>query len=259
MADGRRPLTDRVTWAPTIDIGASGSLEGTIDIEGGPFDPEQPGLATIGGSVEIDTEVCAYYPVAGTIVFEVDGVEHSVTFGPQCDGSFDYDGPGGDLSQFHNVTIRVFSLAIQLRFSDPDECGDGTTSRTSTFIWNFVDGSFVGRTYYDWFQLSYPEYEETNEVTLTVGAGSDRLDFTASVIAVTSTDPDAVITRTTTITGTDVPTLFTGSGFETLIPGPGICDYLTVDVEQSTTAGPCVWVLDTVQCRDASGLVVQVY
>ncbi len=257
--NGQSPLTDRVTWTADLDVDPSGALHGDLQVEGAPFDPGDPGVATISGSVEIDTDACPYYPVGGVLEFEVDGRLHVITFGPECDGSFDYEGPGGDLSQYHDVTIRVLSLAIQLRFSDPDECGDNTYNSTSTFIWNHVDGSFEGRTYHDVTELIYPEFQETNEITVTVSPGSDSLTFTASTTTVNSQDPDAIVTKTTTLTGTDVPTLFTGFGYETLIPGAGICSYLTVEVEQSTTASPCVWVLDTVECRDTSGIVVTIH
>ena len=257
--NGQSPLTDRVTWTADLGVDQGGALHGDLHVEGAPFDPGEPGVATIEGLVEIDTDLCPYYPVGGTIEFEVDDQLHVVTFGPQCDGSFGYDGPGGDLSEYHSVTLRVLSLAIQLRFSDPDECGDNTYNSTSTFIWNHVDGSFEGRTYHDVTELIYPEFQETNEITVTVSPGSESLAFTASTTTVNSLDPDAVVTKTTTITGTDVPTLFTGFGYETWLPGAGICSYLTVEVEQSTTASPCVWVLDTVECRDTSGIVVTIY
>ncbi len=256
--DGHRPLTDRVSWSPEIDVGPGGVLAGPLHVDGEPFDPEVPGLATFSGSVEIDTAVCPYYPVGGSIEFEVDGQQHVVTFDPQCDGSFEYDGPGGDLSQFHIVTLRVLNLRIQLRFTDPDECGDNTFSYTTSFIWNAVNGSFEGRTYHDSWQVSDPPVHETQEVTLTVSPGSDRLSFTARETVVDSRDSEAVRTRTTTVSGQDVPTLFNGYSYETRIPGVGVCSYLTVEVEETNTATSCVKVLDTVGCGEWSGIFVEI-
>jgi len=116
-----------------------------------------------------------------------------------------------------------------------------------------------GRTYHDLWQLNYPPIERTDEITVTLSPGSDRLSFTARRTIIDSQEPDAVRTRTTTISADDVPTLFTGFGYETMIPGAGICSYLAVDVEETNTATSCVKVLDVVECREASGIVVTIH
>jgi hypothetical protein len=257
--DGHRPLTDQITWTADLDVGPSGAVAGDLEIEGTPFDPTEPGLATITGAVEIDTDVCPFYPLAGSIEFEIDDLMHLVTFGPQCDGSFGYEGPGGDLSQYHLVTIRVLNLSLELRFTDPDACGDQTFRSLSTFVWNHSDGSFSGMTYHDSFSISYPPIEETNEITVTLSSGLDRVGFTARTTVVDSQDPDSVRTRTTTITAQDLPILFTGFGFETRIPGPGICDSISVQIEETYSSSSCVKQLSNLACRESSGIVVTIY
>lgn len=259
QSDGQRSITDRLTWSSGIGVDPGGALEGDLQVEGTPFDPEEPGVATIEGSLEIDTDTCPYYPVGGSIEFEVDDQLHVVTFGPECDGSFEYEGPGGDLSQYHFVTIRVLNLSIQLHYTDPGECGDSTPWSLSSFTWNAMNGSFEGRTYHDEWHISYPPIEETNEITVTVSPGSDRLSFTARITVVDSQEPDYIRTKTTTISAQDVPTLFNGYTYETRIPGVDVCSYLTVDVEGTNSADSCILVLDVLECRDSSGIVVTIY
>ncbi|MEE4271440.1 MAG: hypothetical protein V2I67_07200 [Thermoanaerobaculales bacterium] len=259
QVNGQRSLTDHITWTADLDVDPSGSLAGDLEIVGTPVDPNEPGLATIAGSVEIDTDVCPFYPTAGLIEFEIDDLMHVVTFGPQCDGSFGYEGPGGDLSQYHLVTIRVLNLLLELSFTDPDTCGDQTFSSISTFVWNATEGSFAGTTYNDSYHISYPPIEESNEVTVTLSSGLDRVGFSCRTTVVDSQDPESIRTRTTTISADDLPILFTGFGFETRIPGTGICDYITVQVGETYSSNSCVKQLTNLECRESSGIVVTIY
>jgi hypothetical protein len=47
------------------------------------------------GVLGINTVDCLFYPMAGTITFELEDGLHTITFGPECDGTFDYVGPAG--------------------------------------------------------------------------------------------------------------------------------------------------------------------
>ena len=232
-------------------------MTGDLVMEGGPADAGEPGAATTTGTLQFDTAVCLYYPIGGTLTFDVDGDTHTATFGPQCDGSFDYQGPEEvDFSQYHSVTVRALNLLISLRSESP-ACSDIGPSNQS-FTWNSYDGTWTGNTYHYAAQYGAPPAVISQDLVVTPRPGAGKVGFTAWEQTVDSQDPEHVVTTTVTITGHDLPMLFTGYGYETRFPGSSTCNSLNVSVRKTSPGSPCVFVVDSVTCRDSSGVVVTI-
>ena len=65
-------------------------MRGQLTVSSGAATSEARALAaasSLTGSVQIDTSLCTYYPVGGTITFSVDGQTVTLTFDDSCDGS----------------------------------------------------------------------------------------------------------------------------------------------------------------------------
>ncbi len=256
-ASGEGTRSAWTTSTMDLDVSPTGTVTGDIAIEGGPSDAGEPGAATTTGTLQFDTAVCLYYPIGGTLTFDVDGDTHTVTFGPQCDGTFDYQGPEEvDFSQYHSVTVRALNLSISLRSESP-ACSDIGPSNQS-FIWNSYDGTWTGNTYHYAAQYGAPPAVISQDLVVTPRPGAGKVGFTAWEQTVDSQDPEHVVTTTVTITGHDLPMLFTGYGYETRFPGTATCNSLNVSVRKTSPGSPCVYVVDSVTCRDSSGVVVTI-
>ncbi len=98
---------------------ASGSTQLVTDVDGhvqgnmsftGSGDTPKRSLAGLDANIDVDTLVCRFYPVGGSITYEDDGGAHTFTFDPDCDGEFIYVGPGG-----------TGDLAFRLRWDGPQD------------------------------------------------------------------------------------------------------------------------------------------
>jgi len=92
--DGEDPLLEQVAVEMDLVIREDGNVDGDIVLEGGPI-PEgaraavssAPGLT---GLLEFDSSICLHYPVGGHVTLTLPGGDNTtVTFGPDCDGSYD--------------------------------------------------------------------------------------------------------------------------------------------------------------------------
>ena len=57
----------------------------------------------ITGSAEYDTAVCPNYPISGSVTVTIDGDSQTITFNPNCDGTFE----GGSQGQTGDVAFRL--------------------------------------------------------------------------------------------------------------------------------------------------------
>jgi hypothetical protein len=83
-------------------------LFGTIAVTG---TPAKTGGAGISGSLTIDSEICLFYPVSGSIqLTSPDGETITISFGPECDGSFQVDvEPAWDWEYRHQNPLTTWA------------------------------------------------------------------------------------------------------------------------------------------------------
>jgi hypothetical protein len=79
---------DEITAEVNLEMRSNGTVVGSIGLEAGPL--AKGTGATLDGLIGVDTEICLSYPVSGEVTFTApDGEVVTITFGPDCDGSFD--------------------------------------------------------------------------------------------------------------------------------------------------------------------------
>ncbi|HOC42714.1 MAG TPA: hypothetical protein PKJ99_06805 [Thermoanaerobaculales bacterium] len=83
-----------------LQVDAEGHVAGTGTFSGTGTTPKTTGTNSVTGDVDIDSAICLYYPIGGTVSVQMGEDAHTFTFDPDCDGTFDYRGPGmtGDVS-----------------------------------------------------------------------------------------------------------------------------------------------------------------
>jgi hypothetical protein len=69
---------------------SSGHARGTLTLSGS--GSSAAGTTTFSGTVEVDTERCARYPVGGSITVVRNGESKTITFNSKCDGTFGFSG-----------------------------------------------------------------------------------------------------------------------------------------------------------------------
>ncbi|MEE4273566.1 MAG: hypothetical protein V2I67_17965 [Thermoanaerobaculales bacterium] len=88
--NGEAPPIDGVQVSVDLEARNDGTIAGTIGLSESPM--RKSTGATLTGAVGIDTGICLTYPISGEITFtSPDGEVITVTFGPDCDGSFTTD------------------------------------------------------------------------------------------------------------------------------------------------------------------------
>lgn len=78
-----------VTVVPDLTIDAH-QVYGTLTFSGSGTTPEGP--ASLSGSAQVYTGICARYPLGGAITHTHAGVTRTITFNSRCDGTFSYSG-----------------------------------------------------------------------------------------------------------------------------------------------------------------------
>ncbi|MEE4271264.1 MAG: hypothetical protein V2I67_06305 [Thermoanaerobaculales bacterium] len=93
LIDGEAPDIGWLEAEFDLDIDPQGEVQGTIGVAGGPPGAPTKVLsgATIAGNIVIDTILCRYFPTGGALTFTIGDFSTTITFTPNCDGSFDYD------------------------------------------------------------------------------------------------------------------------------------------------------------------------
>ena len=74
-----------------LAIEPDGRVHGTIGFDGGPGEASAATTASgasLHGSVDIDTLLCLYFPIGGSVTLSLGDVSNTVTFTPSCDGTF---------------------------------------------------------------------------------------------------------------------------------------------------------------------------
>ncbi len=82
------PLTT-VTVAPDLTTDAH-QVYGSLTFSGSGTTPEGP--ASLSGSVQVFSGICARYPLGGTVTLSHAGATRTITFNSRCDGTFAYSG-----------------------------------------------------------------------------------------------------------------------------------------------------------------------
>jgi hypothetical protein len=256
------PPVDTVVATVDMAVDAQGHATGTTSFSGSGVVPAvESSPVTLGGDALWDTLICDRYPVGGAITLEIGGTLLTFTFTPDCDGSFGTTEPTGvDLSQFHNVSLRVSHVTFTSRYANPVVCGTDTRTHSVTYSWGTSDGSFTGNTYQAAWVDTLWGVEINRALTVTLDPSTTRIaDFEAWEQAVDPDDPDNVVTTTVTFTGGDLPTTCTTTGCSTLFAGVDTCDKIALQYEQSFSGHSCVWIADTVVCDNFSGVTVEIY
>ena len=105
--DGRVPPIDDASGYFQVTVDSEGHAAGAWSISGTGGSGMAEFVNTVDGALGIDTATCLTYPMAGTITFELEDGVHTITVGPECDGTFTYTGPAG----------RTGDLAFRLRWA----------------------------------------------------------------------------------------------------------------------------------------------
>ena len=112
--DGTYPIITEASGSVSLDVDGSGHVRGSMSINGsGPeiqISSTEHSISTITGTADIDSAVCPRYPVGGTITLTYGGETHLVTFTPNCDGEYVYQGPG-----------QTGDIAFRLTWSGPQD------------------------------------------------------------------------------------------------------------------------------------------
>ena len=92
--DGVAPALKQLTVELDLATRSDGSVHGTMALNGSSEEATASSLAaggtTLSGLVDIDSAICLYYPVGGSVTLSLpDGEIATVRFGPDCDGGFD--------------------------------------------------------------------------------------------------------------------------------------------------------------------------
>jgi hypothetical protein len=100
QVDERNPPVDSISGGVSLDVDPSGHAAGSASFSGTGTALKSASINSVSGAFDVDTEICRYYPIGGTVTITMGDDEHTFTFTPACDGSFDYQGPGstGDVS-----------------------------------------------------------------------------------------------------------------------------------------------------------------
>ncbi len=93
--DGRVPPIDDAGGYFQVRVDGEGHAAGAFSITGTGGSGTAEFVNTLNGVLGIDTATCLTYPMAGTITFELEDGIHTITVGPECDGTFTYTGPAG--------------------------------------------------------------------------------------------------------------------------------------------------------------------
>jgi hypothetical protein len=83
LVDGNPPAVGDTIWTFNLNERANGSVVGDVTV-GSPT----KSVGSMSGSVGIDTEICLDYPISGSLTTVVENEVITITFGPECDGSF---------------------------------------------------------------------------------------------------------------------------------------------------------------------------
>ncbi len=205
------PPVDTIVATVDLAVDPQGHVTGTTSFSGTGSVPVKSDPVTLGGEALWDTLLCDRFPVGGTITLEVGDELFTFTFTPVCDGTFSYLGPGDvDLSGYQRVTVRVLNLGLRLRSESP-ACSD-IGPYTESFIWNAFNGSWEGSTYHDAWQEDFGGVVVSVDLVVAARPAAGTAGFTAWQQTVDSQDPNHAITTTLTITGHNLPLVFTGGG-----------------------------------------------
>jgi len=83
LVNGESPTVGPTSWTFDLTEHANGSVVGEISV-GSPT----KSMGSMTGAIGIDTEICLDYPVSGSLTTVVENEVITITFGPECDGSF---------------------------------------------------------------------------------------------------------------------------------------------------------------------------
>ena len=89
--DGAVPTVPWTSIEFDLAIEPDGRVHGTIGFDGGPGEASAATTASgasLHGSVDIDTLLCLYFPIGGSVTLSLGDVTNTVTFTPSCDGTF---------------------------------------------------------------------------------------------------------------------------------------------------------------------------
>jgi hypothetical protein len=94
------PPVESISGGMSLDVDTSGHVVGSASFSGTGTARKSTSINSVSGAFDVDTEICRYYPIGGTVSVTMGDDEHTFTFTPSCDGSFHYNGPGstGDVS-----------------------------------------------------------------------------------------------------------------------------------------------------------------
>jgi hypothetical protein len=91
QVNGGLPPVDSATGSMDLAVDGSGHVAGTATASGS----GRKDSNSFNGNIEVDTLICRYYPIGGTVTFTIDGQTHTFSYTPECDGDFGYQPPGG--------------------------------------------------------------------------------------------------------------------------------------------------------------------
>jgi len=156
LIDGEVPALGTIEAELDLAIDGHGEVSGSINLSGGPPAAlgKSGGLASLDGTIEIDTVLCRFFPTGGTVTFSLGDSSTTISFTPACDGSFDYssdprwdwlyqarDPEDADSQTYiHSTSNVIIRTEGQFRFWQPEVGGqtfDATTPGTVIYRFPF--------------------------------------------------------------------------------------------------------------------------